>query len=111
VAYMKAEDEAMNNTFGARWKRRLNKVFDVIGFIYPDYSFHAWKKGQKRKSALKTSSSAPKQKRVKILANRPKSYCTERAAELPVFSAAELSETKAIESSDTKVMSPKVRKF
>jgi hypothetical protein len=25
----------MNTAFGARGKRRLNKVFDVIGFIFP----------------------------------------------------------------------------
>jgi hypothetical protein len=29
-AYTKAEDEAMTTTFGARDKRRLNRVFDVI---------------------------------------------------------------------------------
>jgi hypothetical protein len=59
-AYTKAKDEVMNTTFGARGKRMLNRVFDVIGFIYPDYCFPAWKKDQKRKSALKTFSSAPK---------------------------------------------------
>jgi hypothetical protein len=32
-AYSKAEDEAMNTAFGARGKRRLNRVFDVIGFF------------------------------------------------------------------------------
>jgi hypothetical protein len=42
-AYTKAEDEAMNTTFDTRGKRRLNKVFDVIGFIYPDYCFPARK--------------------------------------------------------------------
>jgi hypothetical protein len=35
-AYTKAEDEAMNTAFDARGKRRLNRVFDLIGFIYPD---------------------------------------------------------------------------
>jgi hypothetical protein len=38
-AFMKAEDEALNLTFGDWVKRRLNRVFDVIGFIYPDYFF------------------------------------------------------------------------
>jgi hypothetical protein len=32
-AYSKAEDESMETTFGARGKRRLNRVFDVIGFF------------------------------------------------------------------------------
>jgi hypothetical protein len=35
-AYTKVEDEAMNDAFGVRGKRGLNRVFDVIGFIYPD---------------------------------------------------------------------------
>jgi hypothetical protein len=43
--YTKAEDEAMNTVFGARGKRRLNRVFDVIGFIYLDYCFLARKQG------------------------------------------------------------------
>jgi hypothetical protein len=42
-AYTKAEDEAMNIAFGARGKKRLNRVFDVIGFVYPNYCFSAWK--------------------------------------------------------------------
>jgi hypothetical protein len=32
-AYTKVEDEAMTTTFGAHGKRRLNRVFDVIGFL------------------------------------------------------------------------------
>ena len=59
-AYTKAEDEAMNSAFGAQRKKRLNKVFDAIGFIYPDYCFPARKRGLKRKGALKASSTAPK---------------------------------------------------
>jgi hypothetical protein len=38
-AYTKADDEAMTIAFGARGKKRLNRVFDVIGFVYPDYCF------------------------------------------------------------------------
>jgi hypothetical protein len=38
--YTKA-GEAMYNAFDARGKRRLNMVFDVIGFVYPDYCFPA----------------------------------------------------------------------
>jgi hypothetical protein len=47
--YTKAEDEAMNTGFGARGKKRLNRVLDVIGFVYLDYCFSAWKQGMKRK--------------------------------------------------------------
>jgi hypothetical protein len=42
-AYTKAEDKDMNTAFGARGKRILNRVFDVIGFIYSDYCFLARK--------------------------------------------------------------------
>jgi hypothetical protein len=62
----------MTVAFGARGKRRLNKVFDVIGFVYPDYCFPVRKQGEKRKIATSTYSSAPKPKRVKILTRRPK---------------------------------------
>ena len=49
-AYLKAEDEAMTIAFGARGKRRLNRVFDVIGFVYPDYCFPARKQGGKKET-------------------------------------------------------------
>jgi hypothetical protein len=38
-AYSKTEDKAMTVTFGARGRKRLNRVFDVIRFVYPDYRF------------------------------------------------------------------------
>jgi hypothetical protein len=38
-AYSKVEDEAMTTAFGARGKKRLNRVFDVFGFVYPDYCY------------------------------------------------------------------------
>jgi hypothetical protein len=44
--YSKAEDNALSATFGGQ-KKRLNRVFDAIGFIYPDYRYPL--KGQKRK--------------------------------------------------------------
>jgi hypothetical protein len=37
--YSKAEDEAMMIAFGARGKKILSRVFDVIGFVYPDYCY------------------------------------------------------------------------
>jgi hypothetical protein len=33
-AYSKAKDDAMTTAFGGRGKKRLNRVFDVIGFVY-----------------------------------------------------------------------------
>jgi hypothetical protein len=38
-AYSKAEDEVMTVAFGARGKKRLNRVFEVIGFVHPDYCY------------------------------------------------------------------------
>jgi hypothetical protein len=48
-AYSRAEDEAMIVAFGARGKKRLNRVFSVIEFIYPDYCFPARKQRGKGK--------------------------------------------------------------
>jgi hypothetical protein len=71
-AYSRTEDEAMTVAFGARGKKRLNKVFDVIGFVYPDYCFPVRKQGGKIKTAASTSSIALKPKRAKVLTHRPK---------------------------------------
>jgi hypothetical protein len=60
------KDEAMNIAFGARGNKRLNRVFDVIGFVYPDYCFPARKQGTKRKIASTTPSATPKPKRMKL---------------------------------------------
>jgi hypothetical protein len=38
-AYMRAEDDALTVPFGGRGKKRLNRVFDVNGFVYPDYCY------------------------------------------------------------------------
>jgi hypothetical protein len=76
--YSKAEDNALSAAFGSRKKKRLNRVFDAIGFMYPDYRYPSW--GQKRKSATsgKDDASAapseptPKRKKVKVLTHRPR---------------------------------------
>jgi hypothetical protein len=46
-AYSRTEDGAMTVAFGARGKKRLNRVFDVIGFVYPDYCFPVRRQGGK----------------------------------------------------------------
>jgi hypothetical protein len=89
-AYTKAEDEAMNTAFGARGKIRLNRVFYVIGFIYPDYSFPAWKKEAKRKIATSTSCGGPKPKRVKVLTRRSKLRSLEKIAAAPALEKMEI---------------------
>jgi hypothetical protein len=85
----------MNIAFGARGKKRLNRVFYVIGFIYPDYYFLAQKQGMKKIIASTTPSIVPKPKRMKVVTHRPKSYFLERAT---IFPAAGVSETKAVKS-------------
>jgi hypothetical protein len=92
-AYTKEEDEAMNTAFGARGKRRLNRVFDVIGFVNPDYCFPERKQGTKRKITTTTSSTAPKPKRTKVLTHRSRSYSLERAAALPATEKMEVVES------------------
>jgi hypothetical protein len=37
--YSRAEDDALSAAFEGRGKKRLNRVFDAIGFIYPDYHY------------------------------------------------------------------------
>jgi hypothetical protein len=49
--------------FGGRGKKRLNRVFDVIGFVYPDYYYPSWKQGKKRRVAASTISNTPKPKK------------------------------------------------
>jgi hypothetical protein len=76
--YSKSKDTALSAAFGGRKKKRLNRVFDAIGFVYPDYRYPT--RGQKRKntsSAKEVASAAPsepapKRKRVKVLTHRPR---------------------------------------
>jgi hypothetical protein len=76
--YSKAEDNALSAAFGSRKKKRLNRVFDAIGFMYPDYRYPL--RGQKRKGATPgkndasaaPSEPAPKRKKVKVLTHRPR---------------------------------------
>jgi hypothetical protein len=70
--YSKAEDEAMTVAFGARGKKRLNRVFDVIGFVYLDYCYLAQKQGRKRKVAASVSTGVSRSKKIKVLTRRPK---------------------------------------
>jgi hypothetical protein len=69
-AYSKVEDEAMTTAFGAQGKKRLNRVFDVIGFVYPDYCYPTRKQGKKRKYATSATSSVSRSKKVKVLTCR-----------------------------------------
>jgi hypothetical protein len=76
--YSKAEDTALFAAFGGRKKKRLNRVFDAIGFVYPDYRYPS--RGQKRKDTASVkevalaapSEPAPKRKKMKVLTHRPR---------------------------------------
>jgi hypothetical protein len=68
----------MTATFGGRGKKRLNMIFDVIGFVYPDYSYPSRKQGKKRKAAASAISTTPKGKKVKVLTHRPRYIETTR---------------------------------
>jgi hypothetical protein len=75
-AYSKSEDNALSVAFGSQKKKRLNRVFDAIGFVYPHYRYPS--RGQKRKGATSgkaaasaaSSEPAPKRKKVKVLTHR-----------------------------------------
>jgi hypothetical protein len=71
-AYTRADDHAMTLAFGGRGKKRLNRVFDVIGFVYLDYSYPSRKQRKKRKTAASAIPAVPKGKKIKVLTHRPR---------------------------------------
>jgi hypothetical protein len=98
--YSKAEDTALSAAFGGRKRKRLNRVFDAIGFVYPDYRYPA--RGEKRKNTSSTketapaapSEPAPKRRRVKVLTHRPRYI---EPATVPAFVGGTPSATEAKE--------------
>jgi hypothetical protein len=62
----------MTVAFGGRGKKRLNRVFDVIGFVYHDYCYPSRKQGKTRKAAASSISTMPKGKKVKVLTYPPR---------------------------------------
>jgi hypothetical protein len=71
-AYSKTKDDALSAAFGGRGKKRLNRVFDVFGFVYPDYDYPSRKQRKKRRAAASAISTTPKPEKVKVLTHRPK---------------------------------------
>jgi hypothetical protein len=73
-SYSKAEDNALSTAFGGRGKKRLNRVFDAIGFVYPDYRYPLRGQGKKRKTATSATPDepVPKGKKLKVLTHRPR---------------------------------------
>jgi hypothetical protein len=68
--YTRAEDDALSSAFGGWGKKRLNRVFDAIGFIYPDYYYPLRRQGKKRKIAALATTAMPKGKKIKVLTHR-----------------------------------------
>jgi hypothetical protein len=97
-AYSKAEDNALSAAFGGRGKKRLNRVFDAIGFIYPDYRYLLRGQEKKRKiAALVTPAEpVPKSKKMKVLTHRP---CYIEPAVVPEFGAGSTSAAEATQTS------------
>jgi hypothetical protein len=62
----------LSTAFEGRGKKRLNRAFDAIGFVYPDYHYPLQGQGKKRKTAASTTPAEPKSKEVKILTHRPR---------------------------------------
>jgi hypothetical protein len=99
-AYSKSEDNALSAAFGSRKKKRLNRVFDAIGFMYPDYRYPT--RGQKRKSATSgkdvtlaaPSEPTPKRRKVKVLTHQPRYI---EPATVPKFGGETSSATEAKE--------------
>jgi hypothetical protein len=83
---------------GAEKRKRLNRVFDAIGFVYPDYRYPP--RGQKRKGATSEkvvasaalSEPAPKRKKAKVLTHQP---CYIEPAIVPEFGGETSSATEA----------------
>jgi hypothetical protein len=73
-SYSKAEDNALSTAFGGRGKKRLNRVFDAIGFVYPDYRYPLRGQGKKRKTAASATPDepVPKGKKLKVLTHQPR---------------------------------------
>jgi hypothetical protein len=71
-SYSKAEDNALSTAFGGRGKKRLNRVFDAIAFVYPDYRYPLRGQGKKRKVSTSATPDepVPKGKKLKVLTHR-----------------------------------------
>jgi hypothetical protein len=94
----------LSTTFGGRSKKRLNRVFDGIGFVYPDYCNPLRGQGVKRKIATlgKVAASAitaePKVKKMNVLTHRPRYI---EPAMIPEFGKGTPSSAKAKETFPT----------
>jgi hypothetical protein len=100
-AYSKAEDNTLSAAFGGRGKKRMGRVFDAIGFVYPDYGYPLWGQGKKRKAAALATPAEPMPKaagkKMKVLTHRPRYI---EPAMVPEFSG------EASSAAETRVTAP-----
>jgi hypothetical protein len=91
-AYSKAEDNALSAAFGGRGKKRLNRVFDAIGFVYPDYHYPLRGQEKNRKTVASAVVAEPKGKKMKVLTRR---LCYIEPVVVPKFGAGTSSAVEA----------------
>jgi hypothetical protein len=109
--YSKAEDDALFAAFGGRGKKRLNRVFDAIGFVYPDYHYPLRRQGKKRKTAASATTAVLKGKKMKVLTHRLRYI---EPAVVPEFGERTSSSTEAkqaaptVQSAEESIVAPKV---
>jgi hypothetical protein len=109
--YSKAEDDALSVAFGGWGKKRLNRVFDTIGFVYPDYHYPLRRQGKKRKIVTSATTAVPRGKKVKVLTHRPRYI---ESAVVPEFGegTSSTAETKQavpiVQSAEELIVVPKV---
>jgi hypothetical protein len=72
VGYSKAEDNALSAAFGGRGKKRLNRVFDAIGFVYHYYHYPLRGQEKKRNTVASATAAEPKGKKMKVLTHWPR---------------------------------------
>jgi hypothetical protein len=110
-AYSKAEDNALSAAFGCWGRKRLNRVFDAIGFVYPDYHYPLWGQEKKRKTAALAIAAEPKGKKMKVLTHQPRYIEPAVVPKLSVgtFSAVEAKQSALIvQSAEEPTIVPKV---
>jgi hypothetical protein len=111
--YSKAEDTALSAAFGGRKKKRLNQVFDAIGFVYPDYRYPKDTASMKEAASAALSEPAPKSKKIKVLTHRPRYI---EPATVPEFvggssSAPEAKEATPLNNIEEPVTMPEIKKI
>jgi hypothetical protein len=89
----------------------LNRVFNAIGFVYPDYHYPLQGQGKKRKTSALAIAAVPKSKKVKVLTHRSRYI---EPVVVPEFgegtsSAAEAKQVASIvQSAEKSIVVPKV---